>query len=222
MNAVAELVFFTGPMDCGKSTLALQMDYTQSSHQRCGALFTRFDRAGEAVITSSIGLSQAAIEVDDDFDFWAYVVDVLTKGRRLDYLICDETQFFTPAQIDELARVVDELGIDVFAFGILSDFRTEMFPGSKRLVELADRVERLQVQPVCWCGAQATHNARVVDGVMVVEGSQVVVGDVDARIDEPEQTVRYEVLCRKHHRDRMTKLRSQTVVAETLPLNEGS
>ena len=219
---MAQLIFFTGPMNSGKSTLALQTDFTETQAGRAGRVFTRNDRAGAATLSSRIGLEQPAIEVTDDLNFWAYATRELTQGRRLDYLICDETQFFTPAQIDELARVVDELGIDVFAFGILSDFRTEMFPGSKRLVELADRVERLQVQPVSWCGAQATHNARVVDGVMVVEGSQVVVGDVDARIDEPEQTVRYEVLCRKHHRDRMTKLRSQTVVAETLPLNEES
>ena len=219
---MAELVFFSGTMDCGKSTLALQTDHNHASRGRAGLVFTQMDRAGTSVLSSRLGLRAAAIEVEPHLDLRRVVVDHLSAGGRLDYLICDETQFFTPAQIDELARVVDELGIDVFAFGILSDFRTEMFPGSKRLVELADRVERLQVQPVCWCGAQATHNARVVDGVMVVEGSQVVVGDVDARIDEPEQTVRYEVLCRKHHRDRMTKLRSQTVVAETLPLNEES
>ncbi|GAA1396735.1 thymidine kinase [Luteococcus peritonei] len=205
---MAELVFFTGPMDCGKSTLALQMDYTQSSHGRAGQLFTRFDRAGEAVITSRIGLSRAATEVDDDFSFWEHVVALLTTGRKLDYIICDETQFFVASQIDDLARIVDELGIDVFAFGILSDFRTEMFPGSKRLVELADRVEMLQVQPLCWCGQRATHNARVVDGVMVVEGSQVVVGDVAGADQELALTVRYEVLCRKHHRQQLTKARS--------------
>ncbi|MGO4955718.1 thymidine kinase [Luteococcus sp. Sow4_B9] len=216
---MAELVFFTGPMDCGKSTLALQMDYTQSSHGRVGQLFTRFDRAGEAVITSRIGLSRAATEVDDDFGFMAHVVNHLTSGGRLDYIICDETQFFVPAQIDELARIVDELGIDVFAFGILSDFRTEMFPGSKRLVELADRVEMLQVQPLCWCGERATHNARTVNGVMVVEGSQVVVGDVQGSGDE--NSVRYEVLCRKHHRQQLTKKRSaQQLQPDQLPFQE--
>ena len=214
---MAELVFFTGPMDCGKSTLALQMDYTQSSHGRVGQLFTRFDRASQAVITSRIGLSRAAGEVDDDFDFWQHVVDHLTAGGKLDYLICDETQFFVPAQVDDMARIVDELGIDVFAFGILSDFRTEMFPGSKRLVELADRVEMLQVQPLCWCGRCATHNARVVDGVMVVEGSQVVVGDV---APAEAATVRYEVLCRKHHRQQLTKARSATQLnPDTLPFD---
>lgn len=219
---MAELVFFTGPMDCGKSTLALQMDYTQSSHDRVGQLFTRFDRAGEAVITSRIGLSRQAIEVDDEFSFMDHVVAHLTSGGRLDYVICDETQFFLPEQVDELARIVDELDIDVFAFGILSDFRTQMFPGSKRLVELADRMEMLQVQPLCWCGRRATHNARTVDGVMVVEGDQVAVGDIDSDPDS-RAAVRYEVLCRRHHRARLTTLRSgHEPHPEPLPFEEAS
>ena len=83
-------------------------------------------------------------------------------------------------QVEQLARLVDELGVDVFAFGITADFRTRLFPGSQRLIELADRVQVLQVEALCWCGARATHNARTVDGVMVVEGEQVVVGDTDA------------------------------------------
>ena len=70
--------------------------------------------------------------------------------------------------------------IDVFAFGITADFRTELFPGQQRLIELADRVQVLQVEALCWCGRAATHNARIVDGVMVVEGEQVVVGDTSA------------------------------------------
>ncbi|GAA1377669.1 thymidine kinase [Luteococcus sanguinis] len=198
-----ELVFFTGPMDCGKSTLALQMDHTQSAHDRRGHLYSRFDRAGQARITSRIGLSRTATEVDDDFDFWENVVGMLTSGVQLDYLICDETQFYPAVQVDQLARVVDELELDVFCFGIMADFRTEMFPASKRLVELADRVETLQVQPLCWCGKRATHNARTVNGVMVTEGSQVVVGDTSP--DAPADVVKYEVLCRKHHRQRLTK-----------------
>lgn len=216
-----ELVFFSGPMDCGKSTLALQMHHTQSAHGRRGQLFTRQDRSGEAVITSRIGLSSPALEVDEQFDYWHHVVDTLTGGQRLDFLICDEAQFFTSEQVDQLARVVDELGVDVFAFGIMADFRTELFPGSRRLVELADRIETLQVQPLCWCGARATHNARVVDGVMVTEGSQVVVGDT-AEGHAPAQ-VHYEVLCRKHHRRRVTKeLSRATLSPEVLPFEEES
>lgn len=212
-----ELVFFSGPMDCGKSTLALQMHYTQASHGRQGELFTSQDRSGQAVISSRIGLSSAAVEVGPGFDFWAHVVERLSEGARLDFLVCDEAQFYSPAQIDQLAAVVDDLGIDVFAFGIMADFRTELFPGSRRLVELADRVETLQVQPLCWCGARATHNARVVNGRMITHGSQVVVGDTAGEAD----AIHYEVLCRKHHRRQVTKQLSQaTLSPEVLPFQE--
>ncbi|WP_203566570.1 thymidine kinase [Aestuariimicrobium ganziense] len=217
---MAELVFFTGPMDCGKSTLALQMHHTQSAHDRVGELFTCHDRSGQAVITSRIGLAAPALEVDADFDFWTTVVDRLHHGARLDYLICDEAQFYTAGQVDDLARIVDDLGIDVFCFGILADFRTELFPGSKRLVELSDRMETLQVQPLCWCGERATHNARTIDGVMVTEGSQVVVGDTELDPDRPVSEVRYEVLCRRHHRQQMNKsVAMATLSPEVLPFD---
>ena len=206
---MAELIFFTGPMDCGKSTLALQVDYTQSSHDRVGRLFTCQDRAGQAVISSRVGLSRDAIEVGPDLDFWRYIVTELTQNRRVDYLICDEAQFYSPEQIEQLARLVDELQLDVFAFGILSDFRTQLFPGSKRLVELADRMESLQVAQLCWCGARGTHNARIVNGIMVTEGSQVVVGDTETAA---EAVVRYEVLCRAHHRRSMPQERAMAIL----------
>jgi thymidine kinase len=211
---MAQLIFFTGPMNCGKSTLALQTDFTEAQAGRSGRLFTRDDRAGSAQVSSRIGLGQPAIEVADGFDFWVYVIDELTHGRRVDYLICDEAQFFTAAHIDQLARIVDELQLDVYCFGILTDFRTELFPGTRRLVELCDRMELLQVRPRCWCGEPATHNARTVAGRMVTEGSQVVVGDVVA---EPGD-VAYEVLCRRHHRRRMTAAVARiTLNPEPLP-----
>lgn len=177
---MAELVFFSGTMDCGKSTLALQMDYNHRARGRGGVRFSRNDRAGGSRISSRLGLETDAVEVLDTTDFWEQVVLRRTKGVRVDYLICDEAQFYSAAQVEQLARVVDEIDIDVFAFGITSDFRTRLFPGSQRLIELADRVQVLQVEALCWCGRRATHNARTVDGVMVTEGAQVVVGDVAA------------------------------------------
>ena len=197
---MAELVFFSGTMDCGKSTLALQMDHNHGARGRQGLIFTRNDRAGAATLSSRLGLATQAVEVGDGLDFHAHVVAELSAGGRCDYLICDEAQFFTTEQVDQLARVVDDLGVDVFTFGITTDFRTKLFPGSQRLIELADRVEVLQVEALCWCGSRATHNARTVGGVMVVEGAQVVVGDVTTKDDE----VGYEVLCRRHHIHRVT------------------
>ena len=215
---MAELVFFTGTMDCGKSTLALQMDHTHSTRGRMGLLFTMHDRSGEAVLSSRLGLTKPALEVGEGLDFWDFVVEQVTNGRKVDYLICDEAQFYTPEQVEQLARLVDEMGIDVFAFGITADFRTELFPGARRLIELADRVQTLQVEALCWCGRKATHNARVVDGAMVVEGEQVVVGDTASAA---EGVVEYEVLCRRHHMRRMTShaARAASPSPDTLPFD---
>lgn len=214
---MAQLVFFTGPMDSGKSTLALQVAYTEGRAGRAGRLFTRGDRAGEATITSRIGLSRSAVEVHDGFDFWDYLVAELSSGQRVDFLVCDETQFYTVAHINQLARIADDLDIEVFCFGILSDFRTELFPATRRLVEVCDRMEVAQVRPRCWCGAVATHNARIVNGEMVVEGDQMVVGDTGA----PEAEVSYQVLCRRHHRQRLTaRLAGVDATPDPLPFGE--
>lgn len=213
---MAELVFHTGTMDCGKSTLALQLHHTHSLHGRAGLVFTSRDRSGAARISSRIGLSTAAVEVDTAFDFWGHVIAQLVAGRRVDYLVCDEVQFYASEQVDQLARIVDELQLDVYAFGILADFRTKLFPGSQRMVELADRVETLPIGPLCWCGAKGTHNARTVDGVMVTEGSQVVVGDTAGGSE-----VRYEVLCRLHHRRRVSAAVARAALSpEPLPFSD--
>jgi thymidine kinase len=198
-----ELVFFTGTMDCGKSTLALQMDHNRSARGRRGVVFTRDDRAGEGVLSSRLGLSTAAIEVRPGIDVYSFVQAAVLEDPEIDYVICDEAQFLDPEQVEQFAMVVDELKLDVFAFGITTDFRTKLFPGSQRLIELADRLEILQVETVCWCGARATHNARTVDGRMVIEGEQKVVGDIGG-----QKAVGYEVLCRAHHRERRAQLAS--------------
>lgn len=198
---MAELVFFSGTMDCGKSTLALQTDHNHSSRGRAGLVFTQMDRAGTSVLSSRLGLRVDAIEVGPSLDLRKVVVDHLSSGGRLDYLICDEAQFYTSEQIEQLADIVDEFGIDVYAFGITTDFRTRLFPGSARLIELADRVEVLQVAALCWCGRRGTHQARTLDGAIVRDGDQVVVGDVSGA---QGGAIAYEVLCRDHHRRGIT------------------
>lgn len=226
---MAELVFFSGTMDCGKSTLALQMDHNHSARGRGGLLFSSHDRAGESTISSRLGLAIPAIEVRPETNFWNELVRRRTHGTRVDYLICDEAQFYVPEQIEQLARIVDDMDIDVFAFGITTDFRTRLFPGAQRLMELADRTQVLQVEALCWCGRRATHNARTVDGVMVVEGAQMVVGDVKPHAAEadPQQekltgaglesldgaqkpVIGYETLCRRHHMRRVTAQTART------------
>ena len=110
------------------------------------------------------------------------------------------------------------MGVDVYAFGITADFRTALFPGSRRMIELADRVQVLQVEALCWCGQRATHNARVIDGVMVIEGEQVVVGDTAS---SSVGVVEYEVLCRRHYMRRMTSAAARAAAPspEVLPFD---
>ena len=192
------LRFYYGPMDCGKSTLALQMDYNQARQGRRGLVLTRNDRSLSPRVTSRIGLAHDAIEVTDDLDLMALV----RSAGPVDYLICDEACFYTVAQVEQLADLVDQHHVDVFAFGLATDFRTEFFPASRRLFELADEVCRLQVEVLCWCGRPGLLNARIVNGVVARQGAQVVIGDT-LRGDgdtEPGDDVRYQVLCRRHHR----------------------
>jgi len=213
---MAQLIYYCGTMDSGKSTLALQTAHNHNSRGRDGILFTNRDRAGSGKISSRLGLTSEAIEVSEDMDLHKFVVEQLLAGKRIDFVICDEAQFYTSEQIEQLARVADGLGIDVFAFGILTDFRTRLFPGSARLVELADRVSNLQVEALCWCGERATHNARTVGGVMVTEGEQVVVGDTNS-----QDAIAYEVLCRRHHMRKVTAKSSGAAhqSSEPLPFN---
>ncbi len=200
---MAELIYYCGTMDSGKSTLALQTAHNRKSRGLEGLILTNRDRGGTGVITSRLGLQATAFEVSPEFDIFEYIKSEKANGRKIEYVICDETQFFERAHIEQLSKVVDEMGIDVFAFGILTDFRTKLFPGSERLIELADRVLPLQVEALCWCGARATHNARVANGVMVTEGDQILPGDVGT-----PQKIGYEVLCRKHHMRKVNSARA--------------
>jgi thymidine kinase len=213
---MAELIYYCGTMDSGKSTLALQTAHNHQSRGRSGLIFTSKDRAGAGVISSRLGLQSPAIEVEPSLDIHKFVVERLSLGERIDYIICDEAQFYQPEQIEGLAKIVDGLGIDIYCFGILADFRTKLFPGSARLVELADRTNTLQVEALCWCGSRATHNARTIGGVMVTEGEQVVPGDV-----LPGAEVAYEVLCRRHHMRQVTARASRAGHTSPQPLPFG-
>ena len=116
---MAELIYYCGTMDSGKSTLALQTAHNHQSRGRSGLIMTNRDRAGRGKISSRLGLMAEAIEVGEEMDLHKMVVELLSQGSRIDFVICDEAQFYSALQIEQLARIVDGLGIDVFAFGIL-------------------------------------------------------------------------------------------------------
>ncbi len=199
--APAHLRFFHGPMDCGKSTLALQVDHNQSRQGRRGLLLTQGDRSAQPQISSRVGLCREALEVDAGTDLRLLVRDHWAAGHRVDYLIVDEAQFLTAGQVDQLAELVDESHVDVYAFGLTTDFRARLFPGTQRLLEVADDVQRIQVEVLCWCGLPGLLNARVVDGHLVREGETVVVADTapTPAPDDRDADVHYQVLCRRHH-----------------------
>jgi len=194
---MANLVYFSGTMGSGKSTIALQTHHNHHTRGRVGVLYTSKDRAGSGKISSRLGMTADATEVDSEMDIYADVSARLGAEKRVDYLIADEVQFFSPAHIDQLALIVDLLHIDVFAFGITTDFRTRLFPATARLLELADEIITSPVPALCWCGEKGTHNARIVGGEVVTEGEQVLVGDINGGTED----VSYAVLCRRHHRE---------------------
>jgi thymidine kinase len=193
---MATLRFSFGTMGSGKSTLALQIHHNLSSRNLKGLLLTKLDRDGSQ-ITSRLGVSAPAVEVHAGLDLF----ELAQNYAPLSFIVCDEAQFYSVEQCDQLARVVDDLGVDVYTFGLITDFKGLLFDGTKRLLEIADERVALQVEARCWCGQRATHNARLVNGRVVYEGETVVVGDTE---DEPEQplfgdVVRYELLCRRHY-----------------------
>ena len=196
-RCMATLRFSFGTMGSGKSTMALQIHHNLASRELYGLLLTTLDREG-AQVTSRLGVAADAIEVLPELDIYQLAVD----AWPLHYLVCDEAQFYTVEQCDQLARAVDDLGIDVFAFGLITDFRGLLFEGTRRLLEVADERVPMQVEARCWCGARATHNARVVNGEITYTGETIVVGDTDAGGEQPlfGDVVRYELLCRRHYR----------------------
>lgn len=189
----ARLKFFYGTMGSGKSTHALQIRHNLSTRGLQVMLTTQLDRESGRV-SSRLGVSAEAEVLTADSDLY-----VLARDRQeqfgLDAIVCDEAQFYSPDQIEQLAMVADVLGVDVFAFGLLTSFQGDLFPGSKRLLELADERSELQVEARCWCGRRATHNARIVDGRQVYAGELKVVGDTTDRTDA---VVAYELRCRFH------------------------
>ena len=195
---MATLRFSFGTMGSGKSTVALQIHHNLAGRDLYGLLLTSLDREGQQV-SSRLGVAAPAIDVSDGTDLYALAL----AHWPIHYLVCDEAQFYSPEQCEQLGRVVDDLEVDVYAFGLITDFRGRLFDGTQRLLELADERNPLQVEARCWCGARATHNARVVNGDVVFEGETVMVGDTEELTTPPlfGDSVRYELLCRRHFRE---------------------
>lgn len=175
---MAKLYFKYGAMGSSKTANAL---ITKFNYEERGMRVWLIkpaidDRDGVGLLRSRIGLEAPAQVIGPEDDIAA----LYARQERCDVIITDECQFFTPEQIDQLRRLVDEENLPVLCFGLRTDFQTHLFPGSRRLFELADSIT--EIKTICACGSKATVNARISGGRVVTEGEQVLLGGNDSYV----------------------------------------
>ena len=177
---MAKLYFKYGAMGSSKTAQALITKYNyEENDMKVWLLKPSADtRDGVNILRSRVGL-QAEVEIaTPDVDVYQRFKTGFAGNCHA--VIVDECQFLTMAQIDQLRSIVDDFNVPVMCFGLRTDFRTKLFPGSMRLMELADGIE--EIKTMCDCGSKATVNARINDGYIVTEGAQVVRGGNDCYI----------------------------------------
>ena len=175
---MAKLYFKYGAMGSSKTAQALITKFNYEERGMSVWLIKPAvdSRDGAVTIRSRIGLSAEA----DVIGAGESIRERYAALGRRDVIIADEAQFLTPEQIEELRDLVDEQNLPVLCFGLRTDFLTHLFPGSRRLLELADSIT--EIKTICECGAKATVNARILDGRVVTEGAQVVLGGNDCYV----------------------------------------
>ena len=193
---MAKLYFRYGAMGSSKSANILMVRYNYEERGQYAVLLKpRTDnRDGEHEIKSRIGLEAPAEYVDEFLEeiskTWsADSGEYRYHGNKVDAILIDEAQFLLPEEVDTLSDIVDFYEIPVLCYGLRADFRTRLFPGSMRLMEIADVIE--EVPTVCWCGKRAQCNTRYANGKIVREGAQIFLGSNES----------YVALCRKHYKD---------------------
>lgn len=182
---MAKLYFKFGAMGCSKTAQALITKFNyEERNMKVLLLKPAIDtRDGHDIIKSRIGLQKEAIAVGENDDLYKLYLE---NYSDCNVIIVDECQFLTPEQVDSLSDIVIERNIPVLCFGLATDFTTHLFPGSKRLFEIAESIS--EIKSICTCGAKATVNARFDDnGKIVTEGSQICIGGNN----------RYVAMCRK-------------------------
>mgnify|MGYP001765565907 CR=1 FL=1 len=181
---MAQLYFYYGAMNAGKSTTLLQASFNYRERGMTTMLWTAAldSRAGVGRIGSRIGLEADAMTFLPETDIFSAV-----EAAMPDCVMVDEAQFLGQAQVDQLGAVVDRLSVPVLAYGLRTDFQGRLFPGSERLLAIADKL--VELKAVCACGRKATMNLRVdAQGRAVTQGAQTEIGGND----------RYVAVCRRH------------------------
>ena len=187
---MAQLYYRYSTMNAGKSIELIKVAYNYEERgQRVMTLLPAIDdRYGEGVITSRIGIQREAMLVKDDTNILELFLAEKEKGE-IDCVLIDECQFLRKHHVEELIEIVDTFNVPVMAYGLKNDFRNQLFEGSYYMLIYADKIE--EIKTICWCGRKATMVARVVDGKIVKQGEQIVIGGNDM----------YVSLCRKHYND---------------------
>ncbi|MCV6603347.1 MAG: thymidine kinase [Cohaesibacter sp.] len=185
---MAKLYFTYSAMNAGKSTLLLQASYNYAERGMKSLLYTAAldtrTRVGE--ISSRIGLKAEAFIFQTDTDLFMHIQEQCEMVRP-DCIFFDEAQFLSEEQVWQLGRVADELKIPIMCYGLRTDFQGELFPGSKRLLAIADELR--EARTICWCGRKASMVVRIDGhGKVIEKGEQVVIGGEES----------YVSLCRKH------------------------
>ena len=184
---MAKLYFRYGAMNSGKTTALLQVAFNYKERgMRVLLLKPSIDTKGHGEVVSRLGVRRPVdVLVAPDMDVLDIVRRDMAEHGAPACVLCDESQFFTPEQVDQLFLVTVDLGIPVICYGLRADFMTRGFPGSTRLLELAHTIEEMKT--ICECGRKATCNGRKVNGEYVFEGAQVAIDTVD--------DVEYQSLC---------------------------
>ena len=178
---MAKLYFKYGAMGSSKTAQALITKYNYEENDLSVWLLkpSADTRDGKSILRSRIGLEAEVEIVPPETD----ILELFRSSRlgKCDVIIVDECQFLTQEQIDQLRAIVDEHNIPVMCFGLRTDFQTKLFPGSLRLMEIADTIQ--EIKTICDCGAKATVNARIdSQGHIVTQGAQVFLGGNDSYI----------------------------------------
>lgn len=185
---MAKLYFIYGAMGCGKTIDLLKTAYNYEERGQNVLLFTaaRDNRAGVGKIKTRVGLERDAIPITDDMNIYEYVIKY---PKKIDCILVDEINFLKKKHIDDLSDIVDFLDIPVMCYGLRTDFLTNTFEGSKRLLEIADSIQEMKT--ICECGKKAIINMRISDGKVVTEGKQIFVGGNES----------YKSVCRRCYKD---------------------
>ena len=183
---MAKLYFRYGAMNSGKSTALMQVAHNyEEQGMQVLILKPQVDTKGGDELVSRLGVRRKAdLLVPPEVDVFE-AVRTASRQQKLACVLCDESQFFTPEQADQLFLVTVDLGIPVICYGLRADFMMRGFPGSTRLLEIAHTIEELKT--ICACGRKAICNGRKVNGEFVFEGAQVAIDTVD--------DVEYQSLC---------------------------